>query len=59
MLRRITIGNTTECRYMVKPRDNPVPIGQVRIRVQLSSAHTDDDIESCVAAFIGARGDFG
>ncbi|MCU1559040.1 MAG: hypothetical protein JWN09_3035 [Microbacteriaceae bacterium] len=44
---------------MVKPRDNPVPIGQARIRAQLSSAHTDDDIESCVAAFIGARGDFG
>jgi glycine C-acetyltransferase len=28
-----------------------VPKGQARIRVQLSAAHTDDDIDRCVAAF--------
>ncbi|HTC70821.1 MAG TPA: aminotransferase class I/II-fold pyridoxal phosphate-dependent enzyme, partial [Acidothermaceae bacterium] len=34
-----------------------VPMGKARIRVQLSSAHTNDDIEMCVQAFIGARED--
>jgi glycine C-acetyltransferase len=34
-----------------------VPIGQARIRVQLSSTHTDDDIEGCVRAFVEARED--
>jgi glycine C-acetyltransferase len=34
-----------------------VPIGQARIRVQLSSTHTDDDIERCVRAFVEARED--
>jgi glycine C-acetyltransferase len=34
-----------------------VPIGQARIRVQLSSAHTDNDIERCVRAFVEARED--
>jgi glycine C-acetyltransferase len=28
-----------------------VPKGQARIRVQLSAAHSDDDIDRCVAAF--------
>eukprot|EP00769_Ergobibamus_cyprinoides_P004529 gnl/Ergobibamus_cyprinoides/720.p1 GENE.gnl/Ergobibamus_cyprinoides/720~~gnl/Ergobibamus_cyprinoides/720.p1 ORF type:complete len:407 (+),score=195.71 gnl/Ergobibamus_cyprinoides/720:160-1221(+) len=32
-----------------------VPRGQARIRVQLSAAHTDDEIERCVDAFIWAR----
>ena len=32
-----------------------VPRGEARIRVQLSAAHTDADIEACVAAFIAAR----
>ena len=32
-----------------------VPRGEARIRVQLSAAHTDDDIERCVAAFVAAR----
>lgn len=32
-----------------------VPRGKARIRVQLSGAHTDDDVDRCVAAFVSAR----
>ena len=32
-----------------------VPQGQARIRVQLSAAHTDDDVDRAVAAFVAAR----
>lgn len=32
-----------------------VPIGKARIRVQLSAAHSDADIEKCVQAFVAAR----
>lgn len=32
-----------------------VPKGKARIRVQLSAAHTEDDIEACVRAFVSAR----
>ncbi|MBI1379178.1 MAG: glycine C-acetyltransferase [Frankiales bacterium] len=32
-----------------------VPQGQARIRVQLSAAHTDDDVDRAVAAFAEAR----
>ncbi|MFB0835298.1 glycine C-acetyltransferase [Arthrobacter halodurans] len=32
-----------------------VPQGAARIRVQLSAAHSEEDIEACVAAFIAAR----
>jgi glycine C-acetyltransferase len=32
-----------------------VPLGQARIRIQLSSAHSPEDIDACVAAFVGAR----
>jgi len=32
-----------------------VPLGKARIRVQLSSAHSEDDIRTCVTAFIEAR----
>jgi len=32
-----------------------VPTGQARIRVQLSAAHTDDDVDRAVAAFVEAR----
>ena len=32
-----------------------VPRGEARIRVQLSAAHTDDDIRACVQAFTEAR----
>jgi glycine C-acetyltransferase len=32
-----------------------VPQGKARIRVQLSAAHSEADIETCVAAFVAAR----
>src|SRR5699024_4282038 len=32
-----------------------VPKGQARIRVQLSAAHSTDDVRTCVAAFVAAR----
>ncbi|MFF1572522.1 glycine C-acetyltransferase [Leifsonia sp. NPDC058292] len=32
-----------------------VPRGRARIRVQLSAAHTDDEIRRCVDAFVSAR----
>ena len=32
-----------------------VPQGRARIRVQLSAAHTEDDVRECVAAFTEAR----
>lgn len=32
-----------------------VPHGKARIRVQLSAIHTEDDIESCVKAFVNSR----
>lgn len=32
-----------------------VPRGEARIRVQLSAAHTEDDIRRCVDAFVAAR----
>ncbi len=32
-----------------------VPQGRARIRVQLSAAHSADDIDACVAAFTAAR----
>ena len=33
-----------------------VPRGEARIRVQLSAAHSEDDVRRCVAAFVSARG---
>ncbi|CAG7572581.1 2-amino-3-ketobutyrate coenzyme A ligase [Barrientosiimonas humi] len=32
-----------------------VPKGQARIRVQLSAAHSEDDVRACVDAFVAAR----
>lgn len=32
-----------------------VPLGKARIRVQISAAHSKEDIEMCVSAFIEAR----
>ncbi len=32
-----------------------VPRGQARIRVQLSAAHSEDDVRACVDAFVAAR----
>ncbi len=36
-----------------------VPKGQARIRVQLSAAHSDDDVDRCVAAFARIGKDLG
>ena len=36
-----------------------VPRGEARIRVQLSAAHSEDDVRACVAAFTQAREDVG
>jgi glycine C-acetyltransferase len=32
-----------------------VPRGRARIRVQLSAAHTEEEIRRCVDAFVAAR----
>ena len=32
-----------------------VPRGKARIRVQLSAAHSEDDVRACVDAFVKAR----
>jgi glycine C-acetyltransferase len=32
-----------------------VPRGKARIRVQLSAAHSEEDVRACVDAFIAAR----
>jgi len=36
-----------------------VPQGRARIRVQLSAAHSEDDVRSCVEAFVAAREEVG
>jgi len=36
-----------------------VPQGKARIRVQLSAAHSEDDVRSCVDAFVTARATLG
>jgi glycine C-acetyltransferase len=36
-----------------------VPVGQARIRTQLSAAHTREDLEAAVAAFVSARDELG
>ena len=36
-----------------------VPKGQARIRVQLSAAHSEEDVRACVAAFVAARAQVG
>ncbi|MGL4177230.1 MAG: aminotransferase class I/II-fold pyridoxal phosphate-dependent enzyme, partial [Dermatophilaceae bacterium] len=32
-----------------------VPRGRARIRVQLSAAHSEDDVRRCVSAFVAGR----
>lgn len=36
-----------------------VPRGQARIRVQLSAAHSEEDVRACVEAFVAARDEVG
>lgn len=45
----------TEGIYVTAFNYPVVPHGKARIRVQLSAAHTEEDIELCVRAFIRAR----
>ncbi len=46
----------THSGVYVTPFSYPVvPVGQARIRVQLSAAHSTQDVETCVAAFVSAR----
>jgi glycine C-acetyltransferase len=33
-----------------------VPRGKARIRTQMSAAHTQDDLDEAIAAFVRARG---
>jgi glycine C-acetyltransferase len=41
--------------YVVAVSYPVVPRGKARIRVQLSAAHSDEDVQRCVAAFVAAR----
>jgi glycine C-acetyltransferase len=36
-----------------------VPQGKARIRVQLSAAHSEEDVRACVDAFVEARAKVG
>ncbi|WP_425595175.1 zinc-binding dehydrogenase [Propioniciclava sinopodophylli] len=48
--------NQREGGVYVIPFSFPVvPRGKARIRVQLSAAHSTDDVRACVAAFVAAR----
>ncbi len=45
----------TEGIYVIAFSYPVVPAGKARIRVQLSAAHSEDDVRACVRAFIAAR----
>jgi glycine C-acetyltransferase len=45
----------TEGVYVIAFSYPVVPQGKARIRVQLSAAHSEDDVRACVAAFVAAR----
>jgi glycine C-acetyltransferase len=52
---RVAQGLFTHGVYAVAFSFPVVPKGQARIRVQLSAAHTADDVDAAVAAFVAAR----
>ena len=52
---RIADAMLDEGVYVVAFSYPVVPQGRARIRVQLSAAHTADDVRACVAAFSAAR----
>lgn len=52
---RIADDMLTRGVYVIPFSYPVVPKGKARIRVQLSAAHTADDIRACVDAFIAAR----
>ena len=52
---RIADAMLAEGVYVVAFSYPVVPQGRARIRVQLSAAHSADDVRTCVAAFVAAR----
>ncbi|GAB4099155.1 glycine C-acetyltransferase [Sinomonas halotolerans] len=52
---RIAAGMLAHGVYVTAFSYPVVPKGQARIRVQLSAAHTPDDVEAAVRAFVAAR----
>jgi glycine C-acetyltransferase len=52
---RVADAMLAEGVYVVAFSYPVVPQGKARIRVQLSAAHTSEDIEACVQAFIAGR----
>lgn len=52
---RIADAMLEEGVYVIAFSYPVVPRGRARIRVQLSAGHTEDDVRSCVGAFIAAR----
>ena len=52
---RIADAMLAEGVYVIAFSYPVVPKGKARIRVQLSAAHSDEDIEACVRAFVAGR----
>jgi glycine C-acetyltransferase len=55
MAGRIADAMLAEGVYVIAFSYPVVPKGKARIRVQLSAAHSADDVETCVRAFVAAR----
>ncbi|UAL30089.1 glycine C-acetyltransferase [Nocardioides rotundus] len=53
---RIADAMLAEGVYVIPFSFPVVPRGKARIRVQLSAAHSEDDVRRCVDAFVRARG---
>ncbi len=52
---RVADAMLTHGVYVIAFSYPVVPQGKARIRVQLSAAHSGEDVESCVSAFVAAR----
>ena len=52
---RIADAMLAEGVYVIAFSYPVVPQGKARIRVQLSAAHSADDVEACVRAFVAGR----
>jgi glycine C-acetyltransferase len=52
---RIADAMLEEGVYVIAFSYPVVPVGKARIRVQLSAAHSEEDIETCVRAFVAGR----
>ena len=53
---RVADAMLAEGVYVIAFSFPVVPRGEARIRVQLSAAHSEDDVRRCVAAFVASRG---